>query len=107
MLTLFASGVTWLVAWSSAVKLDDDCPNRRCVAGTTGADNLERARDARDAADVLAGIGFGTLGGGLVVIALAVGTGEKISKHSGKRSAPPTSAKLKAAPGGASLEVTF
>lgn len=68
MSTLVASGITWLVAASAAARLDEDCPNKHCVEGSSGADALERARSAERASAVLFAIGLPVMTGGCVVL---------------------------------------
>ena len=67
-LTLMASGIVYLTAASAAGRLDDECPNKRCVEGTEGADTLERARDGEQAADILVGIAFPVMTAGFVMV---------------------------------------
>ena len=66
--TIMASGICWLVAASSASRLDEDCPNKVCVEGSTGARSLETARDAKSAAIVLFAIGLPVTTGGFVML---------------------------------------
>jgi hypothetical protein len=67
-LTLLASGIVWLNAAAIASRLDDECPNNRCVEGSDGAESLESARDAEQAADVLVGISLPVITAGFVMI---------------------------------------
>lgn len=66
--TLFAAGVTGIVASASTIGLADECPNQRCVAGSSGARDLIRARDAALAADWLVGIGAPVTGAGTILM---------------------------------------
>jgi hypothetical protein len=66
--TIMAAGICWLVAATSASRLDEDCPNRVCVEGSTGARSLETARDAKSAAIVLFAIGLPVTTGGFVLL---------------------------------------
>lgn len=69
--TIMASGICWLVAASSASRLDEDCPGKVCVEGSSGARSLETARDAKSAAIVLFAIGLPVTTGGLVMLLYA------------------------------------
>jgi hypothetical protein len=69
--TIMASGICWLVAAAEASRLDDDCPGRVCVEGSTGARSLETARDAKSAAIVLFAIGLPVTTGGFVLMLYA------------------------------------
>jgi hypothetical protein len=69
--TIMAAGICWLVAAASASRLDEDCPNKVCVEGSTGARSLETARDAKSAAIVLFAIGLPVTTGGLVMVLYA------------------------------------
>lgn len=66
--TIMASGICWLVAATAASRLDEDCPGKRCVEGSTGARSLETARDTKSAAIVLFAIGLPVTTGGLVML---------------------------------------
>jgi hypothetical protein len=67
-LTLMASGIVFLAAAGAAGRLDEECPNKRCVEGSEGADALERARDGEQAADVLVGIALPVMTAGFVLV---------------------------------------
>jgi hypothetical protein len=67
-LTLMASGIVFLTAAGAAGRLDDECPQKRCVEGSEGADTLERARDGEQAADVLVGIALPVMTAGFVLV---------------------------------------
>ena len=69
--TIMASGICWLVAASTASHLDNDCPGKVCVEGSSGAQSLETARDAKSAAIVLFAIGLPVTTGGLVMLLYA------------------------------------
>jgi hypothetical protein len=69
--TIMAAGICWIVAAASASRLDEDCPNKTCVEGSTGARSLETARDAKSAAIVLFAIGLPVTTGGLVMVLYA------------------------------------
>ena len=69
--TIMAAGICWLVAATSASRLDEDCPGRVCVEGSTGARSLETARDAKSAAIVLFAIGLPVTTGGMVMLLYA------------------------------------
>ena len=69
--TIMASGICWLVAATEASRLDEDCPGKVCVEGSTGARSLETARDAKSAAIVLFAIGLPVTTGGLVMLLYA------------------------------------
>jgi hypothetical protein len=75
VLTLFAAGITWLVAAGESLKLEDECPNHRCYTGTPGGDSYETARDTAQATDVLVGIGAPVMGAGLVMLLYAAALG--------------------------------
>jgi len=66
--TLMASGIVYLTAASAAGRLDEECPNKRCVEGTEGADALDTARDAEQAADILVGIALPVMTAGFVLV---------------------------------------
>jgi hypothetical protein len=78
-LTLFASGVAALVGSGEAAALDTECPDHRCIEGSTGARTLESARDSIHAAEILAAIGFPTVAGGLTMVAIGVAAGRRYS----------------------------
>jgi hypothetical protein len=67
-LTIMAAGITGLVASAEASRLDDECPNKRCVEGTPGGDSLESARDSARATEILLGIGLPVLTAGFVLM---------------------------------------
>jgi hypothetical protein len=69
--TIMASGICWLVAATAASRLDEDCPGKVCVEGSTGARSLETARDAKSAAIVLFAIGLPMTTGGVVLLLYA------------------------------------
>jgi hypothetical protein len=69
--TIMAAGICWLVAATSASRLDEDCPNKTCVEGSTGARSLETARDAKSAAIVLFAIGLPVTTAGTVMLLYA------------------------------------
>jgi hypothetical protein len=100
-LTMIAAGITYLVAWGDSRALDDECPNQVCIEGTRGGDSLERAKDASDAADILAGIGAPVFGTGLVLLLYSAALGgEKTSRLRASPSVTPGGARTR-------LEVTF
>lgn len=68
--TVFAAGVSWLVAAANAARLDDNCPDKQCVEGTRGADDLQTARDAAAGAGILTAIGAPVLASGVILWAL-------------------------------------
>jgi hypothetical protein len=68
MLTMFASGIVFLDAAGAAGRLDDECPNKRCVEGSEGAKSLETARDTEEAADVLLGVSLPVITAGVVMV---------------------------------------
>jgi len=98
--TLMASGIVWIVAASEASRLDDECPDKRCVEGTTGGDSLERARGAQKAAGILFGIGFPMTMAGVVCF-LYTGS---IGKRKASVSVAP---QISSRGAGGRLEVTF
>ena len=63
-----AAGICWLVAAASASNLDQECPGKVCVEGSTGARSLETARDAKSAGIVLFAIGLPVTTGGFVML---------------------------------------
>jgi len=67
-LTLMASGIVYLTAAAAAGRLDEECPNKRCVEGTEGADALDTARDTEQAADILVGIALPVMTAGFVMV---------------------------------------
>jgi len=66
--TIMASGICWLVAAGSASHLDQDCPNKVCVEGSTGERSLQTARDAKSASIVLFAIGLPVTTAGTVLL---------------------------------------
>jgi hypothetical protein len=98
--TLMASGIVWIVAASEASRLDDECPGKRCVEGTTGGDSLERARGAQKAAGILFGIGFPMTTAGLVCFLYTGSLGKKKASVSVAPQVTPRGA-------GGRLQVTF
>jgi hypothetical protein len=66
--TIMASGICWLVAAAEASRLDDECPNKVCVEGSSGERSLETARDAKSASIVLFAIGLPVTSAGLVLL---------------------------------------
>lgn len=76
LVAVFASGITWTVAAAEASRLDDKCPNKKCVIGGDGAQSLESARDAETAAGVLFGIGFPAMTAGLVMLLYSASAGK-------------------------------
>lgn len=63
-LTLFAAGVTWLVAYSDSRDLEDECVNNYCVQGTPGGDTYERVERLSKASQILVGVSFPLMAGG-------------------------------------------
>src|SRR5262245_20176831 len=98
--TLMASGIVWIVSASEASRLDDECPNKRCVEGTTGGDALERARGTQKAAGVLFGIGFPMTVAGVVCFLYTGSLGKKKASVSVAPQVTPRGA-------GGRLQVTF
>lgn len=66
--TLFAAGVTGIVAAAEAGRLGDNCPGKICYEGTRGGDALNTARDAAYAADWLIGIGAPVTASGTILM---------------------------------------
>jgi hypothetical protein len=79
VLALFGAGVAAIVAAANARDLDDECPSYKCSAGSMGARNLEDARDAAGAAEILAAIGLPAVAGGLTMVAIGVAAGRRYS----------------------------
>lgn len=98
--TLFAAGVTAIVAGASTVGLDDDCPGKVCFEGTSGARKLDRSRDAARATDWLLGIGGPVVASGTVMLLYSAVVERR---DSASRYSPV----LRAGPGSASLTVHF
>jgi hypothetical protein len=99
--TLFASGVTWIVAATNASRLDQHCPNGVCVEGTPGGDAYVTTRDALKGADIVAGVGFPVLGAGIVMLVFSA------TFRKGASYATRTLPVVKAGPSGANLAVHF
>jgi len=99
-LTLLASGIVFLDAAGAAARLDDECPNKRCVEGSDGADSLETARDLEQAADIMVGISLPVITAGLVMVMY---TGGFDKRRTAVRVAPVVSARS----AGASVGVSF
>lgn len=78
-LSLFASGITAIVAGGAAASLSTDCPNHTCVKGTPGGDAYATVRDSSKATQVLLGIGLPSLGGGLSLLLLGSAVGGRSS----------------------------
>ncbi len=66
--TLMAAGITWIVAAGHAARLDDECPDKRCVEGTPGGDAYVAARDSERASGILAGVGAPVMASGVVLL---------------------------------------
>jgi hypothetical protein len=98
-LTVMAAGITGLVAWGASSRLDDECPNKRCVEGTTGADSLETARDSARATEVLLGIGLPVLTAGFVLMIYSGGFKKRPAMAIAPRASPRAA--------GAKVEVLF
>jgi hypothetical protein len=98
--TLLAAGITWLVAWSRSLSLEDDCPHGYCVQGTRGGDTYEATRDLSNASEVLLAVAFPSIVGGLSLVILGAGL------H-GDSSEAAAAASVKVTGRGAALEVTF
>jgi hypothetical protein len=98
--TLMAAGITWIVAWSRSISLEDDWPHGYCVQGTRGGDDYEATRDLSNASDVLMAVAFPTIVGGLSLVILGAGLHGDASDHA-------AAASLKVTGRGAALEVTF
>ncbi|HSN96814.1 MAG TPA: hypothetical protein VLS89_00905, partial [Candidatus Nanopelagicales bacterium] len=73
MMSIMASGIAWLAAAGNAARLDTECPDKVCVAGTRGADALEDARDLEKASGILFGVGAPLLAGGSVLMLMSSG----------------------------------
>ena len=99
-LTFMASGIVWLTAASNASRLDDECPDNKCVKGTTGGDALESARAQEKAADVLLGISLPVMTAGLVLVIYGGGFPKRRNVVKAVPSVSPRSA-------GGRIEVTF
>ncbi|MCC6527138.1 MAG: hypothetical protein IT373_31105 [Polyangiaceae bacterium] len=67
---LVAASLAWTVAGASALGLERDCPDHKCVEGTPGARTYRRVRDGARAADILVGVGMPVLTGGLLLVVL-------------------------------------
>jgi hypothetical protein len=68
-ITLFAAGITWLLAWGESTDLDDECPNGNCVKGTPGGDAYENTRDLSRASAIMVGVAIPLMvGGGAIAI---------------------------------------
>jgi hypothetical protein len=100
VLTFMASGIVWLTAAADASRLDDECPNKKCVRGTTGGDALEAARDEEKAADVLLGISLPVMTAGLVLVIYSGGFPKRRSVVKAVPSVSPRAA-------GGRIEVAF
>ena len=74
-LTLFAAGITWIVAAGESAQLDSECPNHKCYEDSPGGDSYKEARDAAEATDVLVGLGFPIMGTGIVMLLFAAALG--------------------------------
>lgn len=97
--TLFAAGITQIVAASEASRLDRECPQKRCVEGTRGGDAYETARDSAKGAEILLGVGLPLVSAGLMMtlFAASLGPAERV------RAVPVVSARG----GGARVAVSF
>ena len=98
--TLFGAGVAAIVAGASSIDLDDECPGKVCVEGSSGARNLDRTRDAARATDWLLGIGGPVVASGTVMLLYSAVVERR---DSASRYSPV----LRAGPGSASLTVHF
>ena len=100
-MTLMAGGITWLVAWTSSLDVDEEqCPNHRCVEGTRGGDAYEATTDLANATDVLLAVALPAIGVGLSLVILGAGLHDSPSGSA-------VGASVRATGRGAALEVTF
>jgi len=100
LITVFAAGVTWLVAWGDSQALDEECsqPSGECYIGTPGGDTYEHVEDLSNASKIMIGVGLPLMFGGL---AISIIGGSMRGGHRGPR------VHAKSGPTAAALEVTF
>jgi len=98
--TMFAAGVTAIVAATSASDLEDECPGGKCVEDTRGGRSYSRALDSARATDWLIGIGMPVLASGTVMLIYSA-----VLERNNARAWPTTV--LRASPTGATLAVHF
>lgn len=98
--TLMGAGIAAIIAGSSALDLEDECPDKVCFAGSRGEDRLNRARDSARATDWLLGIGLPVVTSGTVMLMYSA----VLSRRDSASIPAPV---LRAGPGGASLTFHF
>jgi len=76
-LALLGASIAWLVSLGEASVLDEECFDNICYEDSRGGQALVRARDARTAAGITAGIGFPVMVSGFVVMLFGAGMTEE------------------------------